>query len=79
MPLEKTNTLYWRLCSLAVVLLCVLTFTPLVIPAGQYMPLLAGLPLTLWSGLLIAWVLVALTFIGVYVHPGDEPTASEDL
>jgi hypothetical protein len=41
--------------------------------------MLAGLPLTLWSGLLIAWGLVALTLIGVYVHPGDETTTPDDL
>lgn len=70
--------MYWRVCCVGVIVLCVLTFTPLVIPAGQSMPMLAGVPFTLWTGILIAWLLVALTLVGVYVHPKEEPTAPDE-
>ena len=63
---------------MAVVVLSAITFTPLVIPAGRYEPMLAGVPLTLWAGILIALLLVALTYVGVLVHPDDEPTAPDN-
>jgi len=50
------------------VLLCVLTFTPLVIPSGQFMPLLAGMPRTLWAGILIYIGLVLLTLIATSIY-----------
>ena len=77
--MQNTKTLYWRLCCLKVVMLSALAFTPLVIPAGQYEPMLAGVPLTLWAGIGIAVALVALTWIGTRVHPDNEPTAHDDL
>ena len=70
-PVQNTKTLYWRLCCLAVAVLSVLTFTPLVIPPGRYEPMLGGVPLTLWAGIGIAVALVALTFVGTRVHPDD--------
>ncbi len=67
--MQNKKTLYWRLCCGAMVVLSVLTFTPLVIPAGRYEPMLAGVPLTLWAGIAIAVAMVALTLVGTYVHP----------
>ena len=46
------KNLYWKLCCAAVILLSILCFTPLVIPAHEYRPLLWGLPRTLWAGML---------------------------
>ena len=71
--MQNTKILYWRLCCVAMVVLSVLTFTPLVIPAGRYEPMLAGVPLTLWAGIAIAVAMVALTYIGTRVHPDQEP------
>jgi len=71
-PVRNAKTLYWRLCCLAVAVLSVVTFTPLVIPAGRYEPMLGGVPLTLWAGIGVAVALVVLTFIGTRVHPDDE-------
>ena len=70
--MENKKTLYWRLCCLAVAVLSVITFTPLVIPEGRYEPMLAGVPLTLWAGIAIAVAMVALTLVGTYVHPDEE-------
>jgi len=63
----------WRACCLGVVLLSAASFSPLAIPAGRFEPMLAGLPLTLWAGLLIAFAIVALTCLGARVHPSREP------
>lgn len=67
---KQPNTTYWYLCIAAAVLLTIVTFTPLVIPAGVYKPRLIGVPYTLWMTILITLLYVAITFIGTKVHPG---------
>jgi hypothetical protein len=52
-----------------VVVLSVISFTPLVIPAGEFRPTLVGIPLTLWAGGLIAFALVFLTWVAGRVYP----------
>lgn len=52
------------------VLLTVISFTPIIIPQGQYKPELFGIPYTFWTGFLITLFLVILTFIGMRLHPG---------
>jgi amino acid transporter len=70
----KRDPRAWRLCKIIAIVLSVLTFTPVIIPYGQFRPLLFGMPYTLWSGLLLTILLVLLTWIGTRVHPsGDEP------
>lgn len=69
----------WRLCCVAVGALSILTFTPLVIPPGIYKPMLAGIPLTLWSGILIVALLVILTGLGALYHPGRDREESESV
>ena len=61
---------YWYLCVAAVVLLSVITFSPLVIPAVVFEPMLFGLPYTLWVTFLIMILFVVITYIGTRVHPG---------
>ncbi len=63
---------YWRiLCTIAIVL-CLLTFTPLVIPKGVHQPELFGVPYSLWTSYLITIALVILTYFGTKVHRTDE-------
>jgi len=57
-----------RFCAVA---LCVLAFTPLVIPAKVPEPWLLDMPRTLWAGLAISLALVILTFITAALH-GDQ-------
>ena len=76
--MQNGNLLYWRLCCAGMVLLSILTFTPLVIPAGVYEPVVLGLPRSLWAGMLVACAMVLLIFIDSRVHPGREPEARED-
>ncbi len=46
--MPQPNSRAWKLCVALVVILSALTFTPLVIPAGQFQPELFGIPYTLW-------------------------------
>lgn len=59
----------WRICLILAAGLSVLTFTPLVIPEGEIEPMLAGIPVTLWTGGLITVALVVLTYVAGRVHP----------
>ena len=74
----KQKKTAWTACSMGVVALCVLAFSPAVIPSGTSSPLLWGIPRTLWAGILVYALIVVLTFIGTRVHPdikehqGDE-------
>ncbi len=63
------KSLAWRLCVVATIVLCILSYTPLVIPSSVSTPTLWGLPRTLWLGLLIYLAIVAVTFVATRVHP----------
>jgi len=67
----------WRICTLVVPILIILAYTPLMIPNGVYKPMLLGLPYTLWTSFIITVVLVALTYIGARVHPGNDEEEGE--
>lgn len=72
--------LYWRLCYAAAFLLSIVTFTPLVSPMGQYRPMVAGLPYTLWVGLLVTIGFVVLTYAATQLYPihsTDDENVSE--
>lgn len=60
---------YWRWSCTAAILLCIISFTPLIIPSGTYKPMLFGIPYSLWTSFLITVALVVLTYIGTKVHP----------
>ena len=60
----------WKICVTLAVILSLITFTPLIMPAGVYQPELFGVPYTFWTSFLITVLLVLLTFIGTRVHPG---------
>jgi len=70
--MKKQNEKPWKIIIALVILLSVLSFTPLVIPSGKNAPFLLGLPYTLWMGMLVAFIIVFLTFLGTRFHPGDD-------
>jgi len=70
--MNKRKKRYWNICAALVVILSVLTFTPLIIPEGVYKPMLLGIPYSLWTSILITVLLVALTYVGAKVHPGTD-------
>ena len=67
----------WRLCCLGVLLLAVLTFTPLVTPVGFSEPYWLGIPRTLWAGIVIYLSITVLTWIGSRVYLSD-PSEEKD-
>ena len=58
----------WKFTRAGVIILSILIFTPLVIPANEYNPKLIGLPYTLWTGILAYFGYVALILIGIFAH-----------
>lgn len=74
---QVRGILLWRLCCAGMVLLAIATFTPLVIPAGGHEPMLAGIPRTLWAGVLVSLAMVLLALIGAWVHPSRDKDGSD--
>ena len=68
------DNLKWKILVAAVALLALLTFTPLITPAGKYQPMLWGMPFTLWVGILQALLLVGLTWLGTRIRRKEEET-----
>ena len=64
------KSVYWKLCIIGAIFLSIFAFTPFVIPKDNYMPMLLGLPRTLWVGILVYMGLIIVTFIGTRVYPG---------
>jgi drug/metabolite transporter (DMT)-like permease len=72
--MEKKLKKYRRYYGVTVILAfitVIISFSPLTIPHGKYQPELAGLPYSLWMGIITTVVLVALTYIATRVHPGS--------
>lgn len=59
----KNSKRIWQLCVAAVILIIIVTFSPLIIAPGKINPFLFGLPYTLWTGMLLAIVLVIITLV----------------
>jgi hypothetical protein len=60
----KKEKYIWILCVAAVITIVLITYTPLIIPAGQSEPFFMSLPYTLWITILLTIVLVVLTYLG---------------
>jgi hypothetical protein len=59
----KSKKRIWSLCVTLVILIIILTFSPLITGKGKIEPFLFGLPYTLWTGILLTIVLVIITLI----------------
>lgn len=57
--------------------LCVVTFTPLVIPTGEVQPFILGLPRTLWLGIAVSVLLTGLTAATAALLPSSSETPEE--
>ncbi len=58
----------WTTVRIAIFVISILVFTPLVIPKGVYTPELFGMPYTLWVGIVVYGAFLSLILIGVSVH-----------
>lgn len=72
------NRTAWTGCSIGIIVLCVVAFSPLIIPSGVSEPRLWGIPRTLWAGILVYVLMVILTFIGTRVHPDIQEQQGEE-
>jgi len=68
----KKKKLYWRLCVIAVVIIIVVTYSPLVLATGRTTPSFLHLPFTLWVTMVLALALVLLTYAGSRITSNDE-------
>lgn len=66
----------YRLLILLALVLCILSFTPLVMPYGRFTPAFLHLPYTLWTGILVSVLFVVLTWLAARNHPGREEEES---
>jgi protein-S-isoprenylcysteine O-methyltransferase Ste14 len=73
----KRNKRNWRICTILVLVLVLLGYTPLMIPHGIYKPMIFGIPYSLWTSILVTVALVVLTYMGSKVHPGSDEGEEE--
>jgi len=64
----KNRKRIWIVVRIAIFVISILVFTPLVIPKGVYTPELFGMPYTLWVGMVVYFSFLSLILIGVSVH-----------
>lgn len=67
----------WRILRTIVIILCLLTFSPIIIPDGVFKPELLGVPYSLWTSFLITVILVFLTYLGTKMHFGIDEEEAE--
>ena len=75
--MKTKKSLYWNFCMIAMIILSIITFSPLVIPEGKFTPLVFGLPRTLWAGIIVYLFMVLITYFGTRVHPKSHHTKGE--
>lgn len=68
----------WKLCCGFILLLIILTFTPVIIPAGVDSPYFMGMPYTLWAGILLSFLFLVVTVLGSLVHPGRDADKKQE-
>lgn len=68
----KYNKRLWKIYVVIVILIIVVTFSPLIIAPGKINPSVWGIPFTLWTSILATIALVVLTYLGGRVSPNDE-------
>lgn len=62
----------WTIYGVVVLLLSVISFTPLVIPYGVAEPYFLGLPRTLWAGLLLSLCIYVVLVLAMITTDGDK-------
>lgn len=69
--LMKKKSTYLKFLDILAVLLCVATFSPLVIPANEAYPFLLGIPYSMWMAFLISVLFVVLAYLVSLVNKDD--------
>ncbi len=69
---RKERNWGWKICCTLAVITMIAAFTPYFLPTGKIEPKLAGMPYTLWSGIVLCFVMVGITAVATMVHPGGK-------
>ncbi len=69
--MKNSIRIRWTLYGVVVLILSVISFTPLVIPYGVSEPYFLGLPRTLWSGILISLSVYVILVLAMLTTDGD--------
>lgn len=68
--MRKTQKIIWKLCYISAMVIVVLSFTPVLLEPEKVEPFVVGIPYHLWMSILFSIILVVLTVLGTFVHPG---------
>jgi hypothetical protein len=61
--MKTKNKSLLRVLDVLAILLCIATFSPLVIPQNEVSPFLLGVPYTMWMGFLVSILFVVLAYL----------------
>jgi asparagine N-glycosylation enzyme membrane subunit Stt3 len=62
LSLMKKRTTSLRILDFLAILLCIATFSPLVIPENEASPYLFGIPYSMWMGFLVSILFIVLAY-----------------
>jgi uncharacterized membrane protein len=68
--MKKIERNIWKMCYFLAIGIVVISFTPLVLAPEKIYPYVMGMPYNLGVSMLLSFVLVLLTIVGTFVHPG---------
>ncbi|MGI9551949.1 MAG: hypothetical protein ACR2MT_12165 [Aurantibacter sp.] len=61
--MKTKRTTLLRILDVLAILLCIATFSPLVMPQNEADPYLLGIPYTMWMGFLVSVLFVVLAYL----------------
>lgn len=61
--MEKYRVFLWSMSCVGMVVLSIISLSPLAIPPGKYLPMLFGLPYSLWVGVAISLAMLLMTVL----------------
>ena len=59
----------WIITAIVTLVLSILTFSPLVTPIRIFTPEIFGLPYTLWTGILMSFLMLLNTIVAIIFQP----------
>ena len=68
----KKRSTSLRILDALAFLLCLATFSPLVIPQNEANPYLLGIPYTMWMGFLVSVLFVVLAYLVSIIHKEEQ-------
>lgn len=73
--MKTKRTILLRILDVLALLLCIATFSSLVIPENESGPYLLGIPYTMWVGFLVSVLFVVLAYLVSIVNTKEENNA----